>query len=393
MSRSFFDRISVMRIDRDGAMSIVFVDGRVVSASSTREIFDRTSAITSSAYHPHSHQLHLQTKRGHNIVIELPEPAELAPLDDRPTIYLDQNHWSTLTNTIHEPHRVPSEQERAAAQHIITLATERRIVLPMSSAHMSETCKQVDVEQRYRRALTILRLSAGWQLRDPLALRRFELRQALTVRFHARCLIPPAAVTLEPNAIHDGRDKSLDEVASDLPAEARSAVHAIRCIGGIADTMLDDDHVPHDPVPGWTVGFQQFTDFLQDNPSGKELKRRRTRAKFMADSGNEIALAASMSGITTDDLSNWFFNDSEEDVSRMPSLGLFREVLHEKLAKNGLRWEHNDLTDMMYLTTAAGYCDHVVGERSHASHLTNSARRLGRTVRIHRNLQGLVDEF
>ena len=148
-----------------------------------RDAFDCNSMIASSTFLPQSSQLKLRTTRGHDIAIDLPQPADLAPLRGRPTIYLDQNHWSTLTKTIHQPDRVADEQERTAAEQLIELAKAREVVLPMSSAHLSETAKQADPEQRYQRALTIAQLAGGWQLRDPLDLRRFELRQALTVRY------------------------------------------------------------------------------------------------------------------------------------------------------------------------------------------------------------------
>ena len=45
----------------------------------------------------------------------------------------------------------------AAARHIIGLAVSFQVVLPLSSAHMSETCKQVDSEERYLRALKRLK--------------------------------------------------------------------------------------------------------------------------------------------------------------------------------------------------------------------------------------------
>jgi hypothetical protein len=31
---------------------------------------------------------------------------------------------------------------------------------------------------------------------------------------------------------------------------------------------------------------------------------------------------------------------------------------------------------MVYLATAAGYCDYVVGERAHTAHIANALRRL-----------------
>ncbi|MEU4252834.1 hypothetical protein AB0F15_36085 [Amycolatopsis sp. NPDC026612] len=393
MNASLFEQISAMRLDRDGTMSILLKNGRAITASGGREVFEPTSAIASYTHHLHSQQLHLQTTRGHNVVVELPRPGDFAPVNKRPTIYLDQNHWSTLTKAIQYPERVRDGRELAAAMRLVEMATDRQVVLPMSSAHMAETCKQVDFEQRYRRALTILRLSAGWQLRDPLSLRLFELQQALTTRFRGRCLIPPAAVTLEPNAVHASREKAPPASSSDLPSEARWFARVVGCIGGIIDTMLDADHVLMDPQHGWAAGFQQFGDFLRNNPSGTELKRQRIRAKFMADIGPELARAALQAQIATEQMSVWYLQHSHEDVDRMPALGLFREVIHEKLATGSLRWNANDLTDMMYLTAGAGYCDHVVSERSHASHLANAYRRLGRVGQVHRTLDSLLSRF
>ncbi|MGV9293894.1 hypothetical protein [Amycolatopsis sp. NPDC003676] len=393
MSSSLFDRVQALRVVRDGTMSVVLTDGTAATMPLAREPFEHSSAFASSTYLPQSRELQVVTRRGDTIVFETPAPDDLAPVKGRPTIYLDQNHWSALANAVHAPERVPDERERTAALKLIQMATDREAVLPLSSAHMAESCKQVDLEKRYPRALTMLRLSAGWQLRDPLALRSFELRQALTTRYRNRCLPPAAAVTLEPDAIHAARDKTQAEAPGDLPLELGWVFHAIDCIGGIADTMLDADHVPMNPVPGWAAGFQQFTDFLKDNPSSKEMKRGRTHAKFMDDTRGELAAAAIEVGVTAEEFSEWYLDHSEDDVSRMPALGLFREVLHEKLSTGTVRWEGNDLFDMMYLTAGAAYCDHLVGERSHSSHLGNALRRLDRPGNVHRSLRSLMEQI
>jgi hypothetical protein len=388
--------ISAMLLERDGTMSIDFADGRHVRSSLGHDIFGPASAIASSTFLPQSSQLNLRTTRGDDIVVDLPQPADLAPLRGRPTIYLDQNHWSTLTKTIHQPDRVKDEHERNAAVRLIELAKAREVILPMSAAHLAETAKQADREPRYQRALTIAQLSSGWQLRDPLDLRGFELRQALTVRYRRRCLIPPAAVTLEPGAVHAGRDSTLPDADAELPPQAQWTVHAIRCTAGIIDAVLDAEHIPMTPVPGWAAGLQQFAAFLRDNPTGKEVKRRRTHAKFIADLRPELPEAAYRAGITPADMSDWVRNYSEEDLPDMPTLGLFREVLHEKLSSGQVRWPGNDLIDMMYLTAAVGYCDCVVSERPHAAHISNALRRLGRVDRVgrlHRNLQSLVKQL
>src|SRR5205823_5664979 len=102
---------------------------------------------------------------------------------------------------------------------------------------------------------------------------------------------------------------------------------------------------------------------------------------------------ACRAGVAPEDMSYWTLHHSEEDLRRMPALGLFREVLHEKLCDPKLRWEGNDLIDMMYLTAGAAYCDHVVAERPHASHITSGLRRLGAKRIAYPNLRSFVEQI
>lgn len=382
-----------MRLSRDGSMYVLRTDGREVHGHLGRDAFAPTSTVATATYFPAMSCLHLLTTRGHAIIVELPTPNDSAPVGGRPVIYLDQNHWSTLAHAIHQPDRVPRAEERSAAVRLLELVAARVVILPMSAGHMSETCKQADFEQRYQRALTLAQLSAGWQLRDPLDLRRFELRQALGTRYRQLCLVPPAAITLEPNAVYASRHIAHPEMGRDLPPEAQWILHTLRCAGGTLDAMLDEEHVPMERVPGWGPQFERFAKFLAENPTGPEMKRRRTHAKFIADLGRELPEEAHRARIPPEQMSDWVLRHSETDLRNLPALGLYREVLHEKLCNPALRWEPNDLTDMMYLTAAASYCDYVVAERSHASHLDSGLRRLGRTHNIYRNLRELVVEL
>lgn len=56
----------------------------------------------------------------------------------------------------------------------------------------------------------------------------------------------------------------------------------------------------------------------------------------------------------------------------------------------GARWEENDLTDLMDLCTAAGYADHVVGERRTIGLLHQSVRRLDSAAWLHTKLVSAV---
>ncbi len=391
---SAFDNIDAMRIDRGGTMTIELMDGRTLVASwDHRGFFTPTSAIASSTYLPRMNLLHLRTVQEEHVFLELPRPKNLAPLRGRLTVYLDQNHWSTLTDAIHDPDRVGEPEELAAARQLIERVLMRRAILPISGGHLSETCKQIDPERRYARALTMVQLSGGWQLRDPLDIRRSELRQVLSNRYKQQRIAPKAPVTLEPNAVHAGGHTELAEVPVDLPADARWAIHAIGCIGGIVDAILDAVHVPTRATPGWAEQFQRFATFLRDNPTGPEMKRRRTLTKFVSDLAPELAEEARNASITPADVSEWLRHHVEGDLQSMPALGLFREILHEKLCDGRLRWADNDLTDMLYLSTATGYCDYVVSERSHASHIRNGLRRLGHPKNIYRNIRSLMAEL
>lgn len=385
------DAIASMKVERDGTMHVVLTDGRVLSASMGRDAFEASSRIASSVFSPVSSQLVLQTTYQDEIVLEVAQRLDMSPLAGRPTIYLDQNHWSTLAYAIHDPRRVRSADELGAAEHLIDLTVRKDVVLPFSSAHLSETCKQANSEDRYRRGLTIAQLSRGWQLRDPLALRRFELRRALTARYRRRLIVPPAAVTLEPNAVHADRAALPEEIDIGLPEDMQWAVHAVRCIGGIVDALLDAEHLPMPPSSQWAKEMQRFAKFLAEDRTGREMRRRRTHAKFIADLGRELPEEARRAGVTPEELTEWATQHSEADLRAMPALGLFREVMHEKLCDPKLRWGGGDLIDMMYLTAGAAYCDHIVTERAHGSHITHSWRRQDVERSVHTSLSSLVE--
>lgn len=87
---------------------------------------------------------------------------------------------------------------------------------------------------------------------------------------------------------------------------------------------------------------------------------------------------------------DWLLELNEEQIASMKSLGIYRELLHEKISDPGTIWEQNDLTDMMYLSCGAAYADHVVGERRLISDLRCGLARLGRQVNVHSKLANLV---
>lgn len=351
--------------------------------------FEEGSALVSISYDFGGRVLSFETRQGDRIEVDLPNAGDLEPVAGRPIIYLDQNHWSTLFKAVHAPESVP-KAERRAAERLRSIARDRDVIVPMSAAHVSETCQWSNAKRRYRLAITILDLSHGWQLRDVLVLRRAELQRALSEFFSKPGVVAgPSAVTLEPGAIFDGRT---DTYRPDprLGPELSFAATAVTETSVIFDLLLADQPLQPLDVPGWSQRLQRITVGLRPVRDAN-VRRRATLSAYRADVLHEVLDAGRRLGLSNAQSEAWIAQLDEVQVSELPSLGLYRELLHEKLLDPATVWEQNDLVDMMYLTSGAAYTDHVVGERRLTGDLRQALRRLGRPTNVHRNLTDLTD--
>lgn len=351
----------------------------------------RSEVIVKSTYFMLANLIMLETDRGDTIGAELPTLDSRSPINGRQVIYLDQKDWSTLANTLHNPGRIASAAEREAAETLIELVRSKKVILPLSSAHMAETCKWSDNERRYRLALTIAQLSGGWQLQDPLTVRRIELQRSLEKRYSGRIgAVEPEVFTLAPNAIHSSRTGPKDWGDDPLPKDMQLATDAMTSISSHLSVMLGREPVQQGQTPQWVEKFQFITDWLAGQERSSQSKRMSTDVYFLDDVRKEVAVAAQAAKTNIDQLHLWIHGAWREDLVQMPCLGLYREVLHEKQVNGGTAWKDNDLTDLIYLTCAAGYADHIVGERSAISQMKQSNRRLGRPDNLYRNLHELI---
>jgi len=381
-------------MDRASAVStFVRSDGLVIKLPLGPSPFDATTRIQSTTYFPTRNRLAMRTIRGDTIVAELPISSDIAPLRDRPVVYLDQRDWSSISKAIHAPHRVTAAQ-RAAASALMQLVADGKVLLPMSSAHMAETCQWPDNDGRYEVALTVLQLSAGWQMRDPLAVRRNEIYASL-VQFHRGEAVAQRPVfTLEPNAIHDSRrDVPSLEAPDGMPADMQFAFKALLSTSGSFDTMLDSEHVAMEPGSGWVEEQQRFTAHLATMKADSRQKGKVINGFFVGDTRLELAQEATRAGLAVADFEEWLLSRSDAEFSAMPTLGLYREVMREKHLNPGTRWKPNDLTDMVYLTCGAAYADYIVCEGSLGSALRSSLKRLGRPSNVMRSLEELVERL
>ncbi len=391
MSGPVTSRVASMSMNRaSSSATIVLVNGSVATMPLEPSPFEPSSQLAQITVIPNAALLHLHTTKGDHVAAELRNRWDPAPLGGRPVLYLDQNIWSTLFRRIHDPDRVDNADEADAAEQLIDLAMNRRVIVPYSAAHMSETTQWADHDQRYRLALTILQLSGGWQMRDALEVRCREMWAHLALRYRAYCVLPRPVFTLEPDAIHSGIRREPTEAPPDFPDDLAWLHRSMLSTLADFDTMLDAEWIPPGGVGAWADGLQSYTDWLADEPRDREQRRARTHTIFIGDLHTELARAAALARLTPENLSDWILHQSATALEAMPALGLFREVLHEKLINRDTRWKATDLTDLFYLTCAAGYADHVIGERSATGYIRRAQERLGRTVNVHRNLRSLM---
>ncbi|MEU2434386.1 hypothetical protein ABZ611_33750 [Streptomyces sp. NPDC007861] len=78
-------------------------------------------------------------------------------------------------------------------------------------------------------------------------------------------------------------------------------------------------------------------------------------------------------------------------IGESPAVGLFREMLHSRHLNKGTTWRPNDLTDMIYLSCAAGCADYdVVCEKHMRDPLQHGLKRMGRSAQVYRRLADAV---
>lgn len=326
------------------------------------------------------------TTFGDPILFELPLVDEIDQLEGRLMVYLDQNQWRALGEANNPASRV-AEADRSAARRLIELVREREVVLPASAAHYHETTKWTDDAGRYRLGLSILQHSHGWQLRDPLQVRRDEIQASFQhVLFGGPQPVADSTVTLFPDVLHgEVRGGPAIEVPPDFPPSMAALHRALVSASALIDVMLDTEHIPAQAPTGWTAANQAFSDWLDTERLDSNQKRKCIDSFLLGDLASEIAEEAFRSGLTVDQVGSWM-SSGGANIALTPGLGLYREMVQDRHLKAGLTWHPNDLTDMVYLSTAAGYADVIVCERSMGTSLHAGLRRLGRPTSVFRRL-------
>lgn len=367
-------------------------DGRMFTAAAPPND-DPERAIVRVVYLWHDRHIGFETNRGDHLLGIMPSRHNLAPVDGRPIVYLDQNHWSTLAKMSRAPGRVP-EVERKAALELIALVEAGKIILPISAAHHSETSQWVDDDSRYQLALTMLRLSRGWQMRDPLAIWAEELQRGIAIHAGAEPSSSAPVFTLEPWVIHDAEAHSTvwadDSAQRGLPADLEFAFQSALSTIVYFDLLLSTAPIHREASHGWRAKQQRTTDALAADHRPKTQKRQLAYAFALEDLSREMAKAAAHTNVSTVAFDKWLRSIWNKKVIETPAVGIFCSMFMDKHLNPRTKWQDNDLNDLFYLSAAAGYANHIVAERHTTGLIAQASKRLNASLAAHRSITDLM---
>jgi len=308
---------------------------------------------------------------------------------DLPVVYLDQNHWIDFARWRKGSDRLSTDTQRFY-ETLAEAALQQRVIVPLSSAHLSETSKRGGLT-RLDLASTMLTYSAGWQMRSVLALRRAELR----VLFE---LIAPLnrsdVFTLAPEAILDMTPSTVSaDLGDELGGLVRRQTWATTLVSLLLDSEPDED-AGGEAALDWAQSFRGLADAMRGNERAKLMSRDLTRMRFISDLGEDFLRAAS-AAMPSENFPKWMA-ECEDILSGVPALGRVRELMHLRITNSDDKWEAHDLNDMLFLSCAAGYADLVIGERKMINLLKRCAGNVSPGAKLHRRAdqaQGDLDRL
>jgi hypothetical protein len=325
----------------------------------------------------------------HRVVASLLDDALAhAYLKTRPTVYLDQGHWSALPFHL-SGSKTLSGADKAAAERLVELARAGRVVLPLASAHLLET-SPLGGDTRRSIALTMLELCGGWFMRDPLEVRYMELVASMT----GQSQVAGDVFGTAPGALNRGL---LQSPPPDFPPLLAWLYARTLEVLAVYHTMAENSPLPKTVADlsasiKWVEANQNAGQAAHDQNLSLEQTRKFAHGRFLVDLTTEVSEAASVSGLDTEQFDAWL-KSSYAAISKLPMLAHYREVLFRRIRNYDERWHPNDLVDMLYLSCGAGYADIVIGEKRISHYLTKASAHVPTGAFVTRLLTDAVEHL
>ncbi|MEU0646148.1 hypothetical protein [Streptomyces umbrinus] len=359
-----FSRITVYPGQRNVA-EVCFRDGRCARMVLGEEISD--SSLREITYNFDSDAILIVTGRGE--VLDIDPRVNLGSPGVCPVVYLDQGHWSTLSKRMYGTTGL-RESDIAAADALIELAKSRRIILPMSAGHALETSALFNAK-RQDLACTIFQLSRGWQMRNPVRVRKYEMAKVLSGSAGRRTDVTESEVFSTAPGVMDLK-RPVGPPGDGQPTIAD--LHFVMTIlSGMYDVLLSPVRVESVKAVGWCEYYNNIIGDQAFLSRRREQRRTDALAISLVDVGAEALEVANSLGVSDPE---YVTTALYENLQGMPFLSLYADVVDFRLS-NRSRWVPNDLVDMLFLGCASAYADVVIAEKAATNYLTRSWRDRG----------------
>ncbi len=386
-----------LTIDNDAAcLEVETIDGMILRAAEPRlSLLDSPGLprdFRRVTFVPAAGTLVLIAPNDEELVVEVFRGEDQAQRRaGRPVVYLDQNKWVELARASHSPDRL-SPQELEAAHTVIDLARSARLILPLSSGHLIETGR-CDRDWRQQLGPLMVSLSRGWLMRDPLLVRRTELRAIFAARAGSKHRGGHEVITLDPSQLY--AEDLPERRPADLPEELAVLSDTLSSVTSIYAVLLEDEVVHsvagYEAAASWASSHQDLASELRSNSKARHMSRDLTRARFLTDLGMDLHESVTASGLSPETFADWLTCYAEDDIAAAPYLGRMRDVIHFRLRNADDSWEPNDLIDMLFLPCATAYADIVVSEQKTGDYLRRAQRSRCDGARIVISFSELVD--
>lgn len=353
---------------------VKLTDGRTASVPVALPVTSDGAGIARMVYTFGDRALKITTPDGESATMQIGPSADATQDAGHPVVYLDQGHWSALARRIYDPGSFSDPDDAAAADKIIGWARDRRIVLPLSSGHVIETTPLYGAKRK-RLALTMLQMSHGWHMRNPVHVRRDEIASVLSnpgtsPAGHNR----PEVFTLDVDSQYATLPAAQPEPAT-LPEFMDQLSTRLTAVAAEFDLLTDPERIASTKTTGWCEELAALGRDAEFQALPVTQRRAAARARALVDAVADppVSELLQRSGLSLADTAPILLQGLEERTDTMPFLRLYADALGERLV-NRARWEPNDLIDMLYLACAAAYADVVAAEHKATQYLTGAWR-------------------
>lgn len=336
--------------------------------------------IASTFYAPGCPGMLMTCDDGTSIVFEARQDLH----DPRPIAYLDQNQWSMIAKCLLDPSS-QSSPNVAAAQQLSGWCDQRKLRLPLSMGHMLETGYWTDNKRREYLAITMLRMSRGWNMRHPLDIRRAEVYRHLIGKDP---VLPGDVFTLEPVAYAQAQDSVTPKAPVGFSDDLIEQFNRLVDLHSHVAVMLSPSPSKRTQDSKWQEVNQKASELIDSCATSRQREECADRILLvdMAQLFVQTAESANVDSLPNDADPQSFWRD----FVSCGSLMFYRELYKAKHVDPGSKWEANDLLDLTYLAVGAAYADFLACERKTSNLVKRASRKLNKQVEVTTNLPALV---